>query len=65
MFLWQKTISSRNLSRLIFRLSGLGDCPFIDEDTLNTYGGKSDKKESKLEQDYQTAAAFTHTYLLQ
>ena len=32
--------------------ASLGDCPFIDEDILNTYGGKSDTYESKLDQDY-------------
>ena len=30
----------------------LGDCPFIDENTLNTYGGKNDQHESKSDQDY-------------
>ncbi|MCP4339980.1 MAG: DUF3786 domain-containing protein [Desulfobulbaceae bacterium] len=35
----------------------LGDCPFIDENTLTTYGDKIDKNESKLEQDYLQAMA--------
>ena len=30
----------------------LSDCPFIDENTLNTYGNKNDTYESKAEQDY-------------
>ena len=30
----------------------LSDCPFIDEDTLKRYSGKSEKYESKFEQDY-------------
>jgi hypothetical protein len=30
----------------------LGDCPFIDENTLNIYGDKTDKYESKSDQDF-------------
>jgi len=30
----------------------LSECPFIDENTLNTYGEKNDKNESKFEQGY-------------
>ncbi len=30
----------------------LGECPFIDEDTLNMYGTENNKYESKPEQDY-------------
>lgn len=35
----------------------LSDCPFIDENTLKSYGDKTDKTESKLEQDYLQAMA--------
>ena len=35
----------------------LGDCPYIDEDTLNTYGGENVKYESKAEQGYLEAMA--------
>ena len=27
--------------------ASLGDCPFIDKNILNTYGGKNDKYEEK------------------
>ena len=32
--------------------TSLSDCPFIDENTLNTYGAKINKYESGTEQDY-------------
>ena len=32
--------------------ASLGDCPFIDENTLNTYGGKNVKYESRTDRDY-------------
>ncbi len=33
----------------------LSECPYIDQDTLNTYGDKNEKKESPFEQDYLKA----------
>jgi len=33
----------------------LGECPFIDEGTLNTYGGETVKYESRADQDYLEA----------
>ena len=35
--------------------AALSECPFIDENTLNTYGDKNDKNESAFEQDYLKA----------
>ena len=32
--------------------ASLSECPFIDEETLNTYEGKKEKYESKPEQSY-------------